>query len=41
MALPVSNGVSKSKLIITGWAQINGRDDISNVRKVQLEQEYL
>ena len=26
---------------ITGWAQINGRDEISIERKVQLEQEYL
>ena len=26
---------------ITGWAQINGRDDISLEKKVQLEQEYL
>ena len=26
---------------ITGWAQINGRDDISIEKKVQLEQEYL
>ena len=26
---------------ITGWAQINGRDEISIVQKVQLEQEYL
>ena len=26
---------------ITGWAQINGRDDISIEKKVQLEQEYM
>ena len=26
---------------ITGWAQINGRDEISIAQKVQLEQEYL
>ena len=26
---------------ITGWAQINGRDDISITDKVKLEQEYL
>ena len=25
----------------TGWAQINGRDEISIAQKVQLEQEYL
>ena len=26
---------------ITGWAQINGRDDISIEQKVHLEQEYM
>ena len=26
---------------LTGWAQINGRDEISIAQKVQLEQEYL
>ena len=26
---------------ITGWAQINGRDDISIEKKVELEKEYL
>jgi O-antigen biosynthesis protein WbqP len=41
MALRVATGVSKLKPGITGWAQINGRDEISIERKVQLEQEYL
>ena len=41
MALRVATGVSKLKPGITGWAQINGRDDISIEKKVQLEQEYL
>jgi O-antigen biosynthesis protein WbqP len=41
MALRVANGVHKLKPGITGWAQINGRDDISIEKKVQLEQEYL
>jgi O-antigen biosynthesis protein WbqP len=41
MKLRVATGVSKLKPGITGWAQINGRDDISIERKVQLEQEYL
>lgn len=41
MALRVSAGVDKLKPGITGWAQINGRDDISIEKKVQLEQEYL
>ena len=41
MALRVATGVAKLKPGITGWAQINGRDDISIEKKVQLEQEYL
>ena len=41
MVLRVAAGVDKLKPGITGWAQINGRDDISREKKVQLEQEYL
>ena len=41
MALRVATGVHTLKPGITGWAQINGRDDISIEKKVQLEQEYL
>lgn len=41
MALRVAAGVDKLKPGITGWAQINGRDDISLEKKVQLEQEYM
>ncbi len=41
MALRVASGVFKLKPGITGWAQINGRDDISIEKKVHLEQEYL
>ncbi len=41
MSLRVATGVDKLKPGITGWAQINGRDDISIEKKVQLEQEYL
>ena len=41
MTLRVATGVSKLKPGITGWAQINGRDNISVEKKVQLEQEYL
>lgn len=41
MSFRVATGVSKLKPGITGWAQINGRDDISIPKKVQLEQEYL
>jgi O-antigen biosynthesis protein WbqP len=41
MDLRIATGISKLKPGITGWAQINGRDEISIVQKVQLEQEYL
>ncbi len=41
MALRVAAGVDQLKPGITGWAQINGRDDISIEKKVQLEQEYM
>jgi O-antigen biosynthesis protein WbqP len=41
MEFRVATGVSKLKPGITGWAQINGRDEISIIQKVQLEQEYL
>jgi len=41
MALRIATGVDKLKPGITGWAQINGRDDITIEKKVQLEQEYL
>jgi len=41
MTLRVAKGVSKLKPGITGWAQINGRDEISIEAKVQLEQVYL
>lgn len=41
MQYRVATGVSKLKPGITGWAQINGRDEISIPDKVKLEQEYL
>ncbi len=41
MALRVATKVSKLKPGITGWAQINGRDEISIEEKVKLEQKYL
>ena len=41
MALRVTTGVDKLKPGITGWAQINGRDEISIEAKVALEKEYL
>lgn len=41
MTLRVASGVDKFKPGITGWAQVNGRDDISIAHKVELEQEYI
>lgn len=41
MLLRVNAGVDKLKPGITGWAQINGRDEISIEEKVALEKEYL
>ncbi len=41
MALRVGAGVEKLKPGITGWAQINGRDEISIEEKVAYEKEYL
>ena len=41
MYFRVATGVSKLKPGITGWAQINGRDEISISDKVKLEQEYM
>ena len=36
-----SFGVDKLKPGITGWAQINGRDELSLDKKVQFDKEYL
>jgi O-antigen biosynthesis protein WbqP len=41
MSLRVNEGVDKLKPGITGWAQINGRDEISIETKVNFEKEYL
>ena len=41
MEFRVATGVSKLKPGITGWAQINGRDEISISDKVKLDQEYM
>ena len=41
MALRVTVGVDKLKPGITGWAQINGRDEISIEEKVAFDREYL
>jgi O-antigen biosynthesis protein WbqP len=41
MELRIKAGVDKLTPGITGWAQINGRDEISFEEKVSLEKEYL
>lgn len=41
MALRVAAGVDQQMPGITGWAQVNGRDEISLEQKVALEKEYL
>ncbi len=41
MAMRIAQEVDKLKPGITGWAQINGRDEISQEEKVVLEKEYL
>lgn len=41
MALRVTSGVEQLKPGLTGWAQINGRDEISLEDKVAYEIEYL
>jgi O-antigen biosynthesis protein WbqP len=41
MELRVKYGVHQLKPGITGWAQINGRDEISIEEKVAFEREYL
>jgi len=41
MVLRVEAGVAHLKPGITGWAQVNGRDEISLQEKVRLEREYL
>ena len=41
MVLRVAARVDQLKPGITGWAQINGRDEISIEAKVALEKEYL
>lgn len=41
MTLRVAGGIDKLKPGLTGWAQINGRDEVSIEEKVALEKEYL
>ena len=39
--LRTQNGVEKLVPGVTGWAQVNGRDDLSIPEKVDLDMEYL
>lgn len=41
IALRAEKGVDKLLPGITGWAQVNGRDDLSVPDKVSLDEEYL
>ena len=41
IALRKVNGIDILKPGLTGWAQINGRDEISIEAKVELEKEYM
>jgi len=41
IALRTKNGVEKLLPGLTGWAQVNGRDDISIKKKVALDIEYM
>ena len=41
MALRVAAGVDKLIPGITGWAQVNGRDELNLEQKVALEKDYL
>ncbi len=36
-----ARGIDALRPGVTGWAQVNGRDDISESRKVELDEEYL
>jgi O-antigen biosynthesis protein WbqP len=41
IALRTQNGIDKLAPGLTGWAQVNGRDELSIPLKVQFEVEYL
>ena len=41
IALRTENGVHELVPGLTGWAQINGRDELAIFQKVQLDKEYL
>jgi O-antigen biosynthesis protein WbqP len=37
----VVRGIHKLRPGITGWAQVNGRDNLSDIEKVQYDEEYM
>ena len=39
--LRCKNSIDKIKPGVTGWAQINGRDEVSIQKKIELDKEYL
>ena len=41
VALRTAGGVHRLRPGLTGWAQVNGRDELPIARKVQLDVEYL
>lgn len=41
IALRTQGGIEKLRPGITGWAQVNGRDELSIPAKVQFDREYL
>jgi O-antigen biosynthesis protein WbqP len=41
IALRTENGVDKLLPGVTGWAQVNGRDKLSILDKVKLDEEYM
>jgi O-antigen biosynthesis protein WbqP len=41
IALRTENGIHELMPGLTGWAQVNGRDELPTIQKVQLDLEYL
>lgn len=41
ISLRMEVGVNRLKPGVTGWAQVNGRDNITNERKVELDRYYM
>lgn len=41
MDLRRQSGVDKQKPGLTGWAQVNGRDELAIIDKVRLEVDYM